>query len=162
MRRLTASVTIAFALTSSVAGASAGAAPASVRAACLPPPPLCQAAARADLVFFGEVLETTTYPERTEAGVLPQGIQEVRFNVIRPFKGVGPGESWGFYYFGLDRSVEANGFRSGARYLVFAHRRATGAFMTGCTLTREMARTDEEEWLRVGAVELSSCPKAQP
>ena len=101
---------------------------------CEPPPPLCEAAARADLVFFGEVLEKTTYVEYTETGPLPQGVQAVRFNVIEPFKGVNGSLLSGFFYFG----VESRSFKQGAGYLVFAHRRATGAFVTGCTLTREM------------------------
>jgi hypothetical protein len=113
------------------------------------------ATARADLVFFGEVLEQTTYVEYTERGPLLNGIQAVRFNVIRAFKGVKPSQWWwGLFYFG----VEAKSFKHGARYLVFAHRSATGAFHAGsCTLTREMERADEEAWLRTGAVELGAC-----
>jgi len=110
------------------------------------------------LVFFGEVLGETTYVEHTERGPLPQGVQAVRFNVIRPFKGVNGSLLWEFFYFG----VEARSFKQGARYLVFAHRRATGAFVTGCTLTREMEKAaDEESWLRTGAVELGACFKAR-
>jgi hypothetical protein len=78
---------------------------------------------------------------------LPQGLQAVRFNVIRPF-----------FYFG----VEAREFKPSARYLVFAHRRTTGAFVTGCTMTREFAGADEEAWLRKGAGELGACFKARP
>lgn len=126
-------------------------------AVCMPPPPLCEAAARADLVFFGEVLQVTTYVEQTERGPLPQGIQAVRFRVIRPFKGVEPTEWWGLFYFG----VEAKSFDPGARYLVFAHRRATGAFVTGCTLTREIATRDEEAWSRSEAGELAECFKTR-
>ena len=127
-------------------------------ASCEPPPPLCEAAARADLVFFGEVLGETTYVEHTERGPLPQGVQAVRFNVIKPFKGVNASLLWQFFYFG----VEARSFKQGARYLVFAHRRTTGAFVTGCTLTREMEKpADEESWLRTGAVELGECFKTR-
>ena len=127
-----------------------------VAASCLPPPPLCEGLARADLVFFGEVLEETTYAQRTERGPLPQGIQAVRFNVLRSFKGAEPGEFWGLFYFG----VEARSFKTGARYLVFSHRRVTGAFVTGCTLTREIAtRAQQEEWSRTSA-ELSACKAA--
>jgi hypothetical protein len=132
--------------------------PIRVTAACVPAPPLCEAAARADLVFLGEVLEETTYVEHTERGSLPQGIQAVRFNVIRAFKGVEAGESWGLFYFGVD----ARSFKPGARYLVFAHRRATGASVTGCTLTREITRADEDAWFRTGAVELGACFEARP
>ena len=126
-------------------------------ATCEPPPPLCEAAARADLVFFGEALEQTTYAEQTGTGPLPQGLQAVRFNVIRAFKGVEPGESWRLFYFG----VEAAPFSRGARYLVFAHRRETGAFVHGCTLTRGIDTTDEAAWLRTGALELAACSKVQ-
>jgi len=141
-----------------LSGGPTGVAAAGVAAACLPPPPVCEAAARADLVFFGEVLETTTYIQQSETGPLPQGLQEVRFNVIRAFKGVEPSESWGLYYFG----VEATPFKSGARYMVFAHRRATGAFVTGCTLTREIGTAEQEAWFRAGAVELGACFKVRP
>ena len=130
---------------------------ANLSARCEPPPPLCEGAARADLVFYGEVLEETTYVEQTESGPLPQGIQALRFNVIRAFKGVPPSEWRGLFYFG----VEARSFKQRARYLVFAHRRATGAFVTGCTPTREMGTADEEPWLRTGAVELDACFKAR-
>jgi len=123
---------------------------------CETPPPLCEAATRAELVFFGEVLEQTTYAEMTERGPLPQGVQAVRFNVIQAFKGVKPAQWWGLFYF----DVEAKAFTKGGRYLVFAPpRRATGVFNTGCTLTREMERRDEESWLQTGAVELSACFK---
>ena len=126
-------------------------------ASCEPPPPLCEGAARADLVFFGEVLEQITYTQHTERGPLPQGIQAVRFNVIRAFKGVEPGESWRLFYFGVDQAQ----FNQDARYLVFAHRRATGAFVHGCTLTREIATRDETAWVRTGAPELAACFKVQ-
>ena len=126
-------------------------------ASCLPPPPLCEAAAKADLVFFGEVLAETSYAEYTERGPLPQGIQAVRFKVIRSFKGVEPPESWGLFYYG----VEARPFQSGLRYLVFAQRRATGAFVTGCTLTREIGTRDEEAWSRSEAGDLAECFKTR-
>jgi len=63
-------------------------------AECAAPPPMCEAAARADLVFFGEVLEQTTYVEYTERGTGVNGIQAVRFNVIRAYKGVKPSQWW--------------------------------------------------------------------
>lgn len=47
----------------------------------------------------------------------------------------------------------------GRRYLVFAHRAPTGAFHTGCTLTRDMGKADEDAWVRTGAVELAACFK---
>ena len=125
-------------------------------ASCLPPPPLCEAVTRADLVFFGEALEETTYTQQTARGPLPQGVQAVRFNVLRSFKGAQSGELWGLFYFG----IEATSFKAGARYLVVAHRRVTGAFVTGCTLTREIAtRAQQEEWSRTSA-ELSACKAA--
>jgi len=133
-------------------------APVRLTASCERPPPVCEAAARADVVFVGEVLESTVYAQQSDTGPLPQGIQAVRFNVIRAFKGVEPTEWWGLFHFGVD----ANAFKVGARYLVFAHRRATGAFVTGCTLTREMRRADEEAWLRAEGVELGACLKSRP
>jgi hypothetical protein len=131
--------------------------PVHLSASCLPSPPLCEAATKADLVFFGEVLAETNYAEYTERGPLPQGIQAVRFNVIRAFKGVEPPELWGLFYYG----VEARSFREGARYLVFAHRRPTGAFVTGCTLTREVATADKPAWSGSEAAELAECFKTR-
>ena len=127
-----------------------------VTAACVPPPPLCEAVSRADLVFYGEALEETAYTQQTERGPLPQGIQAVRFNVLRAFKGAQPGEWWGLFYFG----IEARPFKAGAQYFVVAHRRATGAFVTGCTLTHPIAtRAEQEEWFRT-SVQLNSCKAA--
>ena len=124
---------------------------------CPPPPPLCASAASADLVFLGEVLSVTDYVEQTERGPLPQGIQAIRFNVTRPFKAVTSGESWGLYYYG--QGGESTPFKKGARYLVFAERRVTGAFVTGCTPTRELSSADEDEWSRSGAAQLQACFK---
>jgi hypothetical protein len=132
--------------------------PIRLEGACSPLPPLCEAAARADLVFFGEVLEETVYQQYTERGPLPQGIQAIRFNVIRAFKGVEPNEMWGLFYFG----VEAKAFTTGGRYVVFAHRRATGAFVTGCTRTEEIGRAREETWVRTTAAEVDACFKRLP
>ena len=129
--------------------------PAGPAVTCLPPPPLCEAAARADLVFFGEVLQETTYVEHTDRGPLPQGIQAVRFNVIRAFKGVKPTEKWGLFHY----DVEARPFKQGARYLVFAHSRATGAFVTGCTRTREIETADDSAAFRKEGAELAECLK---
>ena len=137
------------------AGFLAAGEPARLALSCLPPPPLCDAAAGADLVFFGEVIRQTTYPEQTDRGLLPQGIQAVRFKIIRAFKGVEPTESWGLFYFGVD----ARPFTQGERYLVFAHRRATGAYVTGCTLTQELTGAHEQAWLRTEALELEACFK---
>ena len=125
--------------------------------ACEPSPPLCESAARADVVFFGEVLEQTTYSEYMGRGgePSPQGVQSVHFNVIRAFKGVKPAQWWGFFYF----NSEARSFEKGARYLVLGHRSQSGAFHHGCTPTREMDKADEESWLRTGAVELDTCFK---
>ena len=89
-------------------------------AECEAPRPLCESAARADLIFFGEVLEQIMYVEHNERGPVPQGIQAVRFNVIRAFKGVKPAQSWGLFYVGV--AFEARSFEQGRRYLVFAHR----------------------------------------
>ena len=121
---------------------------------CLPPPPLCEAAASADLVFFGEVLAQTDETKRSERGAVPvDGVQAVKFNVIQAFKGVETGELWGLFYIGFD----APPFKIGARYVVFAHRRATGVFVTGCTLTRELSKLGEAAWARTDAAELRAC-----
>ena len=121
---------------------------------CAPPPPLCEAANRADVVFFGEVLEEIIYTEQTPRGPKPEGIQAVRFNVIDAFKGVEAG-SWRLYYWG----VEARPFRAGGHYVVFAHRRETGAFVTGCTLTREIRRFPYSEWSAIEVAKHRACFK---
>ena len=126
-------------------------------ATCEPPPPLCEGAARADLVFFGEVLDQTLYVEQTETGPLPQGIQAVRFNVLRAFKGVDESQQWRVLLFRRRGEL----VQEGARYLVFAHRRATGAFVTGCTLTRELNPAEEDSWFRTEAAKLGACFKTQ-
>ena len=127
-----------------------------VTAECPTPPPLCESAARADVVFLGEVLQVITYVEHTKGG-LPQGIRAVRFNILRAFKGVEPTEWWGLFYF----DFETGSFTQGARYLVFAERRATGAYVTGCTLTRELTTNDQDAWSRTEAAKLGACFKAQ-
>jgi hypothetical protein len=132
-------------------------APAVPPVVCEPPLPLCEAAARADVVFLGEVLEETTYVEYTRKGKvpgpLPQGIQAVQFNITQAFKAVQPTAWWGLFYYGVD----AQPFTPGARYLVFAQRRATGAFVTGCTRTREIGRMENEAALRAETVSLDAC-----
>ena len=126
-------------------------------AACPPPPPLCEAASNATLVFFGEVLDQTRYVETTETGYLPQGVQAVRFNVIRAFKGVNGSLLSEFF----DYNVEERSLEKDALYLVFARRSTTGALHHGCTLTREIKKADEDFWLRTGAVELDACFKTR-
>jgi hypothetical protein len=103
---------------------------------CPPPPPLCEAASNATLVFFGEVLDQTRYVETTETGYLPQGVQAVRFNVIRAFKGVNGSLLSQFFYYG----VEARSLEKDARYLVFAHRcRRTRRVFQDSKVTRQAA-----------------------
>ena len=126
-------------------------------AACSPPPPLCEAALNATLVLFGEVTDQKVYAEQTETGPLPQGVQAVRFNVIRSFKGANDSHLWQFFYYG----VEASTLQKDARYLVFATRSPTGALHHGCTLTRRIPKSEEDSWLRTGAVELAACFKTQ-
>jgi hypothetical protein len=125
---------------------------------CTIPPPLCVSAAQADHVFFGEVVEETRYADVTRWGPLPppEGVQAVKFKVVRPFKGVASEDVSNFYYY----HVEARPFTKAARYLVFAQRLATGAFDHGCTLTRKMSKEDEDAWLRAGSQELTACFKA--
>jgi hypothetical protein len=123
--------------------------------ACLVPPPVCESAARADVVFFGEVLETTMYAQLGGGGPLPNGIESVTFKVIQPFKGVEGGEMSGLFYIDSESPL----FKLGSRYLVFAHRRATGAFIHGCTLTREVQSAGDEERYRAAAAQLGACAK---
>jgi hypothetical protein len=125
---------------------------------CSVPLPLCESAAQADQVFFGEVVEETRYADVTKWGAVPppEGVQAVRFKVVRPFNGVASGDVSSFYSY----HVEARPFTKATRYLVFAQRLSTGAFDHGCTLTRKMSKEDEDAWLRLGSQELSACFKA--
>jgi hypothetical protein len=88
----------------------------------------------------------------------PEAIDQYRFNVIEGLKGVKAGEFWALFYTGLEK----DSFKPGARYLVFANRRVTGAFISGCSLTRELRSADDEKWYRGLMLELRACVKKVP
>jgi hypothetical protein len=97
-------------------------------------PPTCDALARATLVFYGEVLEETSYPNNVGPDVrVSSGRQDVRFNVLRAFKGAQKGTFSGTFNFTLD-SVR---FRRRGRFVVYAFQRA-GRWETVCSRSKEM------------------------
>ena len=124
--------------------------PIRLTAACPEPPPPCDALAKADVVFVGEVVDLSIFMNTSQ----PEAIHQYRFNVIEAFKGVKPGELWALFYAGLEK----DSFVMGTRYLIFANRRATGAFVSGCSLTRQLRGLDTGE---LGS-QLRACPKQTP
>jgi hypothetical protein len=127
-------------------------------ATCPYPRPPCEELAKADLVFIAEVLEATSVPRRDEQGrPYPEGITHYRFNVLEGLKGIEAGEFEAQFYFGGGKDLDS--FTPGSRYLIFATRGKTGIYMSGCSLTREITKTGEREWLPAMRAELSLCLK---
>jgi len=106
-------------------------------AICPAPPPPCEALAQADVVFVADVIELTVFANDR----LLEGLHQIRFDVIEAFKGVKPAELWALFYSGLEK----DSFARGVRYLIFANRRPTGAFVSGCSLTRQLRGLDAGE-----------------
>ena len=132
--------------------------PPRLSAACLHPGTLCEELAKADLVFIAEVLEATSVPRRDAQGrPYPDGITKYRFNVFEGLKGVKAGEFQTQFYFGGGKDL--NDFAPRRRYLIFANRAVTGIYMSGCSLTREITKTGEGEWLPAMRAELGLCLK---
>ena len=123
-------------------------------AACPEPPPVCESLAKADLVFWGEVLDVIFYAQMTASGPLPDGLQAVKFNVITPYKGVKEGEFWGVFA----RNTNTVGFGR-ARYLVFAHRTTSGIFSDGCTHTRPDDSMGNRQLIERQMAQIVACPK---
>ncbi len=122
---------------------------------CGPPSPTCEARAKATVVFYGEVLQSTFYPNSfgpNEAST--DGRQEVTFNVLEAFKGA----KKGLFTSTLSITSEAVSFRQGRRYLVYAAQHE-GRWVTECSRTREMSKPTE--WSFVGELaELRTCGDA--
>ena len=126
-------------------------------AICPTPPVACEKLAKADLVFVGEVVERINYREYgANGGPIPRGIDQYRFNVTEVFKGDIPADFWALFYY--NPGSDTDSFGPGRRYLVFAHRRVTGAFVAGCGWSRELRPSDDES----GLVELQMCLKKAP
>src|SRR5262249_10297731 len=120
--------------------------PLRLSATCQRPASPCEELAKADLVFIAEVLEATSVPRRDEQGrPYPDGITNYRFKVLEGLKGVNIGEFRAPFYFGGGQDLDY--FQSGRRYLIFANRALTGIYKSGCSLTREITKTGEQEWL---------------
>jgi hypothetical protein len=125
---------------------------------CGAPPSSCDAFATAGLVFYGEVLEAIYHSDYVGPNgvVSSTGHQDVRFNVLRAFKGAESGVFGGT--FRMDS--EAVRFTKGNRYLVFASQR-DGQWFTSCSRTSEILpriKLEEIEQLK----ELEACPKPLP
>ena len=124
---------------------------------CGPPPPTCEALATADVVFYGEVLEATYHPDYFGPNrVSSDGHQDLRFTVLRAFKGVVNG------VFGGAFRTDSNSIRfaEGLAYVVFASQK-DGLWLTSCSRTSEIIariRIDEVQQIR----ELVACPKPPP
>jgi hypothetical protein len=129
--------------------------PPRLSAACLRPGTTCEEFAKADLVLIAEVLEATQVPSRDDQGrPIPEGVTNYRFNVLEGVKGIKAGEFQAQFYFGGGRDL--NDFAPGRRYLIFARRAVTGIYSSSvCSLTREVTKTSEAEWL----AELGLCLK---
>src|SRR5262245_21580178 len=113
-----------------------------------PPPPACEALAAADVVFYGEVLESTTHPDRVRpgGGGSNAGHQDLRFTVLRAYKGVVNGLFGG----GFRMDSESIRFAPKLRYLVFTSLR-DGLWRTSCSRTTEIItrlRLDEVRYIQ--------------
>jgi hypothetical protein len=127
-------------------------------AICPQPGSTCEQVAAADLVFIAEVVEKTSYSRTDEQGQpVLDGINSYRFNVLEGFKGTTPGDFRPQFYFGIGQNLDS--FHSGRRYLIFATRTETGIYRSGCSLSREITKTGEGEWLPKMRAELGVCPK---
>jgi hypothetical protein len=125
---------------------------------CPRPASPCEELAKADQVFIAEVLDATSFPRIDEQGrPYPDGITNYRFNVLEGLKGVNTGEFRAQFYFGGGQDLDY--FQPGGRYLIFANRSITGIYKSGCSLTREITKTGEREWLPPMREELRLCLK---
>ena len=132
--------------------------PPKLGADCAPPETTCAQVANADLIFIAEVLEATSYSRTDAQGrPLPEGITSYRFNVLEGLKGVEAGEFRTQFYFGGGNDLDS--FHPGSRYLIVATRTTTGIYRSGCSLSREIRKTGEREWLPTMRMELDLCLK---
>jgi hypothetical protein len=141
-----------------IAWLTCAAIPLRLSASCPHPEPPCNELAKADLVFIADVVESTDVPRRDEQGrPYPDGITNYRFNVLEGLKGIAPGEFRAQFYFGGASDLDS--FRSGGYYLIFANRTRTGNYKSGCSLSREITKAVEADWLPQLQAELSLCLK---
>jgi len=116
----------------------------------------CDALTTAGLVFYGEVVEATYHFDYfgPDGVVSSTGHQEVRFNVLRAFKGTKTGVFGGT--FRMDSETPLH-FIKGKRYLVFASQR-DGQWITACGRTSEILLQLKPEEIKE-LKELDACPK---
>src|SRR5262245_15428101 len=130
--------------------------PVRLSAICALPPTPCEALTTADVVFIADIVERTQYVRTNEQGrPFPDGITVYEFNVLEGLKGIKTGEFQAQFYFGL----ELDGFKPGSRYLIFANRAVTGIYKSGCSRSREITKTGEQEWFPAMRAELDLCLK---
>jgi hypothetical protein len=93
-------------------------------------------------VIYGEVVEVTYHPDYVTSDVVHSfGHQDVRFNVLRAFKGA----KTGLFGAAFRIDSEATRFTKGWRYLVFASNR-DGLWIIGCSRTSAViVRMEPEE-----------------
>ena len=90
---------------------------------------------------------------------MPEGISSYRFDVLEGFKGVEAGEFQAQFYWGGGQNLDS--LIRGRRYLIFATRTVTGIYRSACSLSREITKTGEGEWLPKMRTELAVCLKQQ-
>jgi len=122
-------------------------------AACMAPPPPCEALAQSQVVFYGDVQEVTSRPHIVGAST---ALLSVRFNVLRAFKGVKEGPLLETFYYGAD----AVRFEPKKRYLIYAIRRPGTFLIVGCTRSEWLAANSEAVRLAEMS-ELDTCPKTK-
>ena len=119
--------------------------PSGVDAACVVPPPPCEAMRLATHVFLADA---------DFAGSHLTSPQPVQFNVIEAFKGIAKGER-AFEGRFEALNAEAISFFSQRRYFVYANLQADGILYTSCSRTRELPQ-DDDRFARDIAVELGT------
>jgi hypothetical protein len=102
----------------------------SLRAECIKPPGPCRALNSAEVVFYGEVLDVVWHESPL--------MQDVRFNIVRGFKGVRIKNWFGTFASGS----ETYNFQAGQRVVVYATFR-DGMWTTACNRTRAFASEDK-------------------
>jgi hypothetical protein len=141
-----------------VACLTCAAMPARVSASCMQPGTICEELAKADLAFVAVVLGATHIPDRDDQGrPYPRGVTTYRFNVLEGLKGIQAGEFSADFYFNPGGDLDT--FHTGRRYVIFAKRAATGIYLSGCSLTREITKIGEIEWWPAMHAELRACLK---
>jgi hypothetical protein len=121
---------------------------------CGPLPDICDAARDADIVFLGEVLGTNLRPRTPAGNVAEDAVNEVRFKVLRVFRGDEPdaGGEWSGEFH--ERQL-AHRFVGGQRVVVYARRSYRRLLETTCGRTR--AYNPDDAALSAELSQLGAC-----